>query len=111
TPIKFPFRSFNIRHTHIFSLPIENDLATIGISIGDPAPRTYGVAVLLRGIHFDRNRTFIIFIQKILYRVDIMLPHITQSTAVVIPVSSKCSMYAVVAIGLIGGRPQPHLVV
>ena len=67
--------------------------------------------MLLWGINFHFHREFIVLAQHILYRIQIVLTHIRQTTTIVIPISAEslvCTMYI---IGFVGSRTQPHIIV
>src|SRR3546814_10288945 len=68
---KFSCRHFDVGHILILVLAIKNDLATILVSKFDPSPNPRRVRMLLRSIDIHSNRTGIILIQKILYRINI----------------------------------------
>ena len=67
--------------------------------------------MLLLRINLHHNRTRIILTQEILYGIDVMLPHITQSAAVIIPVSPESTMHPMGMIGLEWCGPQPAVIV
>src|SRR3546814_12535226 len=102
-------RALDIRHSYIFAFPIEHDLATIGIGKGESTPRTHRIAMLLRGIYLNRNRALPILIQEILNRVDVVLPHVAQSTTVIIPIPPERGVDAMRTVRFIRCRAQPHI--
>src|SRR5690606_25445603 len=53
----------------------------------------------------------IILAQNVLHGVNIMLAHIAEATAIIIPITPESGMHPVWAIGFVGSRPQPHIVV
>src|SRR5687768_4904024 len=52
-----------------------------------------------------------IFAEEILDRVDIVLPHIAKSTAIIVPVSAEVRMYPVRIIRFVLRGPKPHIVI
>src|SRR5574344_1778392 len=67
--------------------------------------------MLLRGIHFHLNRTFIVLSEEILYGIHIVLTHIATSTSIIIPIPTECLVHSMRVVRLLRSRPQPHIVV
>ena len=67
--------------------------------------------MLLRSIYFHLDGVGVVLAQDILHGVDIVLAHIAESAAVVVPIAAECGVHAMTVIGLIGSRTEPHIVV
>ncbi len=106
-----PLGPFDVSGLLVPVFTVEDDLASVGIRIGDLSPGTDGIIMLLRGVDFHFHRTGIVLIQNILNRVDVMLAHVAQTAAVIIPVSPERAVYAVFVVGLHGSRAEPHVIV
>src|SRR5690606_20740061 len=70
-----------------------------------------GVVMLLGGVDFNFHRAGVIFFQKILDRVEVVLAHIPQTTSIIVPIAPERGVGAVFAIGLPGRRSEPHVVI
>src|SRR5690606_37143987 len=79
--------------------------------IGNSSPCTHGFRMLLRRVHFHTDRTGIILFKQVLDRIHIMLPHITEASPVVVPVSTKISVYSLFIIRFERRRAQPHIII
>ena len=67
--------------------------------------------MLLGSVDLDRNGARIVLAQQILNRVDVMLPHVSQSARIVIPVSAERPVNSMRIVGFVGSRTEPHVVV
>ena len=67
--------------------------------------------MLLRSIGLHLHREVIVLAKEILHRVEIVLPHIGEAAAVVVPVSAERLMNTVGMIRLVGSRAEPGIIV
>ena len=67
--------------------------------------------MLCRSVHLDLHREGVIFSENILHGVDVVLTHIAQATAIIIPIATEGLMHTVRIIRLIRSRAEPHVVV
>ena len=63
------------------------------------------------GVGLDLDRAFVVLAHYVLDRIKIVLAHIPQTAAVVVPVTSECAVHAVRVVRLERSRAKPHLVV
>ena len=85
TFVNLTLRSFDVRNLAgaLETFTLEDDLASVGIGVGDASPDTDSVGMLLRRVDFNFDRKVIILAKEVLYRVDIVLSHVTQSTGLI----------------------------
>src|SRR5699024_7579317 len=81
--------SFDKGGISILVFAVQDNLTAVLIGHFNATPGTDGIGMLLRRVSLDTHWTNMILAQDILHRVEIMLSHITQSTAVIIPVSPE----------------------
>ena len=67
--------------------------------------------MLLRCIHFHLDGELVVLAQEVLYGVYIVLSHVAQSAAVIVPVSTEGLVGAVHIVRLVGCRAQPQVIV
>ncbi len=67
--------------------------------------------MLLGCIYIYLDRTGVVLVEQVLYRIEVVLTHIAEAPTVVIPVSPERLVDAVRVIRLAGCRTQPHIVV
>ena len=110
--IDIPLRTSDVRRIGIAIVTTpEHDLATILIRIGDGSPSANRIRMLLGRIHLHLHRTGLILTQEILHGVDVVLTHIAQATAIIIPVTTESLMHTVRVIGFIRSRAEPHIII
>ena len=110
--IHIAVRTSDVRRVRITEVAApQHYLAPICIRIGDAAPRTHGIVVLLRSVYLHLHRAVIILAQDILHRVDIVLPHVAQTTGIIVPIAAERLMRAMYVVRLVRRRSQPHIVV
>ena len=108
-----PLRSFDVRHLvpAFKTFAFQYNLTSVFVSIRNLAPDTDGIRVLLRSIYLHFDRVGIVLTQDVLYRVDVVLAHIAQTTAVVIPITTESGMYTMRVVWLVRSRAQPHVII
>ena len=67
--------------------------------------------MLLWCINLHLHGEVVVLAQQVLHGVEIVLSHVGQPAAVVVPVATESLVGAVLVVGLIGCRTQPHVVV
>ena len=86
----------------------KDDFAAVRVFHIDLPPETHYVGVLRpRSGRFDFDRARVVFVKDVLDGVQVVLPHVGEAAAVVVPVASERLRGAVGRIGLVGGGPQP----
>src|SRR5690606_10279226 len=67
--------------------------------------------MLLGRILFYFNRTGVIFPQKVLYRIQLMLAHISQAPSIVVPIAAEGIVYQVLGVGSVWGRSEQSVII
>ncbi len=67
--------------------------------------------MLLRSIDLNIDRTCIVFSKQVLDRIEIMLSHITQSSSVVIPVTSEFGVHPFRIVWFEWSRAEPEIII
>ena len=93
------------------AVAVQHDLATVGVGVGDAAERPDRVRMLGRAVDFDPDRAGVVFFQQVLHRVQVVLAHVAQPAAVIIPVAAEGAVGAVLVVGLEGRRTEPQVIV
>ena len=101
-------RSFSLRF-EAFSL--ENYLTSVGICISYLVPNANSVGMLLGSVNFYLYRRLVVLVQEILHGIKVMLSHISESAAIVIPIATECLVSAVNVIGFVRSRTKPHVII
>ena len=111
--IYLALRSFDVGHLALAleAFALEDDLAAVGIGIGDVPPDAYCVGMLLRSVNLHFDGELVVLAEQVLHGVDVVLTHVGQSAAVVVEVSSEGLVCAVYVVGLVGSRAEPEVVV
>src|SRR5436190_16151651 len=95
----------------IFVLSVQDDFTPVGIFDGNPPPRKTSVTILRIGICFNLHRTLEILAKNILDWVQVMLAHVAQPTAIIIPITAKTLVNAMWVIRFHWRWPQPEVVI
>ena len=79
--------AFDVRHLAgaLETFALEDDLAAVGIGVGDAPPDTDCVRVLHRSINFHLHGEGVVLPEEVLDRVDVVLSHIAESAGLIIP--------------------------
>ena len=79
--VNLSVRSLEIRNLTraLKALALEDDLATIGIGVGDAPPDSDSVGMLHGRIDFDLDRQVVVLAKEILDRVDVVLTHVAET--------------------------------
>ena len=88
-PADTSLRPFDVRCVLFPVVPVEDDLGAIRILVLDTSPAANRVIMLLVRINKHLHGTLLILSDDVLHRVKIVLAHVSQATAVVIPVTTK----------------------
>ena len=106
-------RSLDIRNLALAfeALALEDDLAAVGVCICDGPPDADSVRMLLRRIDLDLYRIVVVLAEDVLYRIDVVLTHITESAAVIVPVAAEGIMGTMPVVWLVRSRAEPHVIV
>jgi hypothetical protein len=106
-------RALDIRNLALAleSLSFENDLAAVSVCIGDGLPDADCIRMLLRSIDLHLYREVVILSENILYRVDIVLSHISETATVIIPIATESIMSTMSVIWLIRSWSEPEVIV
>ena len=67
--------------------------------------------MLLRSVDLDLHGRGVVLAQQVLHGVHVVLSHIRESAAVVVPVAAERGVHAVFVVGLPGRRAEPHVVI
>ena len=67
--------------------------------------------MLRAGVGLDSDGALVVFTQEVLDGVEVMLAHIAQAAAVIIPVAAEGLVDAVRVVRLIGGGAEPEIVI
>ena len=111
--VDLAFRAFDIRYLALAlkAFSLKDDFASVFVCICNAPPDSDSVRMLLRGIDLDFHRESAVFPENILYRIDIMLAHITEPSPVIVPVSAECLVHTVRVVRLVRSRTEPEIVV
>ena len=111
--VNLTLRSLDIRYLAraLEALTLEDDLATIGVGVGDAPPDTDSVGMLLRRVYFDLDRKVIVLAQEVLDRVDIVLSHVAQSTGLIVPIATEALVNPVGMVRLDRGWSKPEIII
>ncbi len=90
---------------------VDDDFAAVFIFEADDAEGADGVAILLRGIGFDLDGAFVVLAENVLHGIEVMLAHIAEAAAIVVPVAAEGAVDAVGVVGLEGGGAEPEFVI
>ena len=90
---------------------VENEHGAVGVFHADLAPRQHGVVVLFLAVALDLHRAFVVLTHDVLNRVEVVLAHVAQAAAVVVPVTPEGAVHAVRVVRFERGRAKPHVVV
>ena len=90
---------------------VENEHSAVGVFHADLAPRQHGVVVLFLAVALDLHRALVVFAHDVLDRVEVVLAHVAQAAAVVVPVTSEGTMHTMRVVRLEWGGAKPHVVV
>ena len=93
------------------ALAFEDDLTAVVVGVYDLAPDAHGVGMLLRSVDLDLHGRGVVLAQQVLHGVHVVLSHIRESAAVVVPVAAERGVHAVFVVGFVGRRAEPHVVV
>ena len=113
TAVDLAARALDVGHLaeRLVALALEDDLAAVLIRVDDLAPDAHGVVMLLGGVDLDLHGRGVVLAQQVLHGVHVVLAHVGQAAAVVVPVAAEGLVHAVSVVGLPGGRTEPHVVV
>ena len=67
--------------------------------------------MLLGGVDLDLHGRSFVLAQQVLHGIHVVLPHVRQAAAVVVPVTAESLVHTVFVVRLVGGRAEPHVVV
>ena len=111
--VNLAFRSFDVGHLALTleTFAFQDNLATIGISIGDVPPDADCIGVLLRGVNLDLNGELVVFAEDVLHGVNVVLAHIGKSAAIIVEVAAEGLVRTMDVVGLVGSRAEPEVVV
>src|ERR1044071_1908081 len=73
--------------------------------------QTPRIKVLARGVCFDFHRAVVVLAQEVLDGIKVMLAHVAQPAAVIVPVTAECFVDPVRMIRLEWRRPQPAIII
>ena len=107
----FPFRPFDVGGVFVFVFAIEDDLATISVGELDATPGADGITVLRIGIDLDRDRCLVVFVENVLHGIEVMLPHVAEATAIIVPVATEGAVSAMGIVRFHRRWAKPHIVV
>ena len=93
------------------SLAFQDDLASVLVGVGDGAPDSHGIGVLLGGVNLHLDGEGVVLAQNILNRVYVMLTHIGQAASVIVEVSAEGLVGTVYIIRFIGCGAEPEVVI
>src|SRR5690606_7707354 len=108
--IQVTFRAGNVRSL-FGSFPIQNNLTAVFVGIGYFSPSPDSIWVLLGCVHFHLHGAGMVLAQKVLDRIEVMLAHVTQTSAVVIPITTEGAMYPMSVVRSVWSGPQPTVII
>ena len=111
--VDFSLRSFDVWN-FAFTLEaftFEDNLATVGIGVGDVPPNADCIGMLLRSVDFDLDWELVILTENVLNGVDVVLTHVCQTATIIVKVAAEGLVGTMDIVGLEGSRAEPEVVV